>query len=196
MSDMYKIVRYTPGSINEERENDLGIRLNPVHGAKWYHGFEKAKKAMRETVKEKFDSMDVHCAELIDSYCAKYYPDGAPENFALLKEFIKDAIYNPEALEENLEEKYEEIDFEDERVCFALEYDFDNDGAIRHLYIDVSEDAKWTFPEGIISSIYLQELTDPESERYISLTAGKNWGLEIVFSLMTDEDEENFIFEN
>lgn len=193
MSEMYKIVRYTPYSINEKV---LGGIFNPILGAKKYHGFEKAKTAMRETVKEKFKDMDKHCAELIDSYCAQHYPDGAPKNFAMLKELIRDAIHNPEELEQTLKDKYEGLDFEDERVSFGLGMDLDEDGVIDHLYIDVFDDAEWTFPEGIISCIRLPELKYPESERYISLTAGKQWGLEIVFSLMTDADEEELSFEN
>ena len=188
MGDMYKIVRYTP------QGDDFFSGC--MHGAKKYHGFEKAKTAMHETVKKKFEGMDKHCADLIDSYCKEYYPDGAPNNFNLLKQFISEYLRDPATFENEFEDKFAGIDFEDERVCFALSYDFDADGVIRHLYIEVSDEAKNKFPEGIISSISIKKLCDPESERYISLTAGKDYGLEIVFSLMSEEDENKFPWED
>ncbi len=142
------------------------------------------------------EKMDEECAELIDAYCEEYYPDDTPENFELLKQFIKEYIADPAAFEKDFEEKYSEIDFEDERIRFALSFDFDKDGMIRDLYIDVTDEAKGKFPEGVISCLSLTELTHPESERYISLTAGENRGNEIVFSLMTEEDEEEFPWED
>ena len=183
MSELYKIVRYNP-------PDDTPLS-GGIIGANWYHGFEQAKKAFHETVKEKFDGMSEKCDELIDSYCKKYYPDGAPENFDQLKQSIREYIADPEAFEKDYE-KYEDIDFEDERICFGLGYDLLPDGLVPFLYMKVTDEAKWEFPEGSISSLLLRELKDPESELYISLTAGEHWGLEIVFSLMTDEDKDEY----
>ena len=193
MSELYKIVRSRPYYINEELEKASGLEIDPVLGAKRYHGFEKAKKAMRETVKEKLADMDQHCAELIDSYCAEYYPDGAPQNFAMLKELIREAIHHPEELEKNIKEKYSDIDFEDDRINFGIA--FDKEGAIPTIYMNASEEAMWKFPEGRIN-VKLCELDDPFSSLWFWLTAGKRYGLEILLSLLTDEDEEDLLFEN
>jgi len=188
MSEMYKIVRYIP--------KYMGLFGGNINGAKKYHGFEKAKKAFNETVVKKFAKMDKICADLIDSYCKEYYPDGAPQNFELLKQFIYDYLTNPAELELKFDSKYSDLDFEDDRVSFGLGIDFDEDGSFPFLYIDVTDEARWKFPEGIISSLCIKPLTDPVSERYISLCAGETYGLDVVFSLMTDEDEENLLFED
>lgn len=189
MSDMYKIVRYVP-------QDQGGIFGGGINGARKYHGFEKAKQGMRETVKNKYAGMEKHCADLIDAYCQEYYPNSVPHNFKLLKQLISDYFNKPDELELELENKYADIDFEDERVHFALSFDFTPEGLNRFLYIEVADEAKWKFPEGCITSIQMNELTDPESERYVLLTAGKNYGIEVVLSLMTDEDEDSLPWED
>ena len=104
MGKMYKIVRYVP--------RDVEFWGGSVSGAKKYHGFEKAKQGMLNTIKKKFAGMDKYCADLIDSYCEKYYPNGAPKNFDMLKNLLTDFILRPEELEWELDDKYSDIDFE------------------------------------------------------------------------------------
>ena len=188
MGKMYKIVRYVP--------RDVEFLGGSVSGAKKYHGFEKAKQGMLNTIKKKFAGMDKYCADLIDSYCEKYYPNGAPKNFDMLKNLLTDFILRPEELEWELDDKYSDIDFEDERVRFALSFDFTPEGIIRILYIDVVEDAKCEFPEGVINAFHLKELEDVESERVVILSAGKDYGLDVVFSLLTDDDENEYPWED
>ena len=188
MGKMYKIVRYVP--------RDVEFWGGSVSGAKKYHGFEKAKQGMLNTIKKKFAGMDKYCADLIDSYCEKYYPNGAPKNFDMLKNLLTDFILRPEELEWELDDKYSDIDFEDERVHFALSFDFTPEGIIRLLYIDVVEDAKCEFPEGVINAFHLKELEDVESERVVILSAGKDYGLDVVFSLLTDDDENEYPWED
>ncbi len=189
MSEMYKIVRSIP--------QECGMFGGSVFGAHKYHGFDMAKKAMFETIVEKFEGMDKKCEDLINSYCEEYYLDGAPEEFDLLKQLIRDFLKDPATFENKHaaeESEYCFLCFEDERVCFSFRLYGDDDGMLEYFCIDVSDEAKNKFPEGLISTIGLSELKHPESERFISLTAGENCGLEVCFSLMTEDDENSLPF--
>ena len=185
MSEMYKIVRYVPEGM------PLGGCIN---GATKHHGFKSAKRAMYATIETKFAGMQQECSDLIDKYCAEYYPEGAPENFNMLKQFINEYLSDPENFE--FEDKYAELDFEDDRISFGLSFEFMDEGINRVFYIEVTDDAKWKFPEGVITAFELKELTSSDSEQYVLLTARENIGLEIVYSLMTEEDENDMFFEN
>ncbi len=191
MSEMYKIVRSIP--------QDCGMFGGSVLGANKYHGFQKAKEAMFETIVEKFEGVDKKCDDLINSYCEEYYPNGAPKEFDLLKQLIRDYLKDPATFEKKHAEEDSEycfLCFEDERVCFSFCLYADDDGTLEYFRIDVSDEAKDKFPEVLISTIGLSELEYPDSERFVSITAGEDCGLEVCFSLMTEEDEDSLPFEN
>ena len=156
MSEMYKIVRYVP--------QDMVPFGDGFIGAERYHGFEKAKRAMYATIETKFAGMQQECSDLIDKYCTEYYPEGAPENFNMLKQFINEYLSDPENFE--FEDKYADIDFEDDRISFGLSFEFMTEGLNRVFYIEVTDDAKWKFPEGVITALELKELTSSDSEQH------------------------------
>ena len=170
----YKIIRYSNSGFICEKSK--------------YLNFKEAKAAMHKTIVTKMNGMQSYCNELIDSYCKEYYPDSNTDIFELLKQFINDYLTNPAELDKTYDEKYKDLEFEDDRIAFGFDFGFDG-GPVYAFFIDVQEEANCKFPKAFISTIKMSPITLPDAERGISLSAGEDIGLDIVLSQLTDEDD-------
>ena len=190
MAEMYNIARYIPMS----HPNFPGA----LNGEESYHGLEKAKIAMRETVTEKFgESAIVKITNKIDEYCQKYYPDNTPSEFLKLKELIANVITDPSfpKSQEELEQNYGWFNFEDERISFSFKEDFvdlieETGDMVPALQIDIfDDDDKEMFIEGYINCFIMKDLPEDDMASYRCwLSAGVYMGLDINLYISFDDE--------
>ncbi len=188
MGRMYKIARYIP----------MTHPMFPggLNGEESYHGLEKAKIAMRETVTEKFCNGAEIYINKIDEYCQKYYPDNTPPEFEKLKNLIVDVITDPvfPKSQEELEQKYGWFDFEDDRIrfdFFSAVLCMTEKGLemVPLLDIEIYDDDKELFVEGLISCFVIKDFPEEDIMYRCWLSAGVYRGLDIEMTLIPEDEE-------
>ncbi len=189
MSKMYNVARYIPMNHPYFPGN--------LNGEEKYHGLEKAKIAMRETVVEKFAGGLEKLTKKIDEYCGIYYPDNIPTEFVKLKGLIMDVLSDPTfpKSQETLEEKYGWFDFEDERIHFWFEEEYVNfiEGTgdkVPTLQIEINDEDEEIFLQGFVSCFIMKDLPDDDDLTTYRcwLSAGVNVGLDIDLSIVLDDE--------
>ncbi len=191
MSKLYKIARYVPMS--------HPMFSGALNGKKTYHGFEKAKAAMRQTVIEKFGPAVDGYIKKIDEYCQKYYPENTPPEIEKLKKLIADFFSDPAFPQttEEIEQKYGWFFFEDDRIYIEFDlFDYD-DGegktqALPFLRVTIYVDDKEIFIEGLIDCFIIADdyLWDDEDSVYRCwLSAGVYYGIDMEMTLVSENED-------
>ncbi len=188
MGRMYNIARYVP-------MNNPTIP-GALNGEETFHGLEKAKIAMRETVTKKFGAGVEKFTNKIDEYCQKYYGDNTPIEFINLKNLIIDVITNPAfpKSEKDLVEKYDWFDFKDDRIRFEFDSALlcvSDEGLVTvpMLEIEILGDDKEIFLEGLISCFVIKDFPYDDIVYRCWLSSGVFFGLDIELTLVPEDEE-------
>lgn len=134
-----------------------------VIGQDEFFTFEEAKIQFRNIIKEKLgDGIEDFTAQ-IDLYCSEFYPDGAPEEFAQLKELLTKLATDPKFPEKSEDLKLD--DFEDDNVEFYI-------GPYSNICVYVNNDeVKEKF---LTAEINVVEMDDPDEEYYFFITDNRS----------------------
>lgn len=149
-----------------------------------FHTEEKAMAYFRETVRSQFSETLSVYTDRIDSYCAEFYPDGAPVPMVQLKTILSKIVNDPTYPEKG-HDMTEDLDyFSDERVKFYTDgfnslFAYPEEG-FSDKFIDAEIKLK---PQGLTEGCFFY------------LTDNGNWEMNIEMEKLSEEDMDRPIKE-
>ena len=170
-----------------ESIDDFQRRIEEHH----FYSFEEAKGGLRDIINKVLQNTIGHYMDIIDKYCQKFYPNGAPEEILRAKDIIYKIVTNPKLLI-GAPELENDFFFSDDNIEISL---FEN---VLHLYPagasedDIPEDWKENF-KFVVAEINVTDFYDPDIEYCFYIDDKKDYSVNISLEYGGKDDLEDLV---
>ena len=154
-----------------------------------FNSFDSAKIEFRHIIKNKHQDSIKHFIEIMDQYCAEFYPAGPPKEILWAKDVVYKIVTDPKFLC-GAPELEEDVYFEDDNI--QIEYD-----GVRLIIYPIDIDDMPDDFKFVVAEINATDFYDPNLEYYFYISDRKDHEINITLKNIdaaeSADDELGFI---